>query len=521
MKVSSKINAGVLILMLVALLVLLYQLSVIHQMQTINRDVSEIDMNAASAVLGMEELAATIREDTLKYFATRDPIYDRQIEDLRQEFLDGLAVLQKTGRSDREKAETRNLANALENYRVVFDQLKNQKQDPDADYLPAGLMIAVDHLQAQTGNAYEAVKGSIKDQVARAADSGRKAERLSWAAGVFSFIIGMIVAAAIVRSINDPLRRLTRGTHAIAKGQFWHRLPTHGRDEFSELARDFNVMTERLGELDQMKKDFVSHVSHDLKAPLASIRQIMHLLLQEIPGALNDEQKNLLRLSYNSAERLAAMVGNLLDISRMEAGSMEYEMAPHDIIWITRDVISEFEVQARERQIRFRLECDLPSVAAECDRDRIVQVLGNLYENALKFSPSKSEIVTRIVPHPGGAGAGRERPKAGANERPGEVLVHGILISVADSGPGVPDEHKDKIFLKFHQLRHGKKMAGQGVGLGLAICKTIVQAHHGQIWVEDNPNGGSVFSFVLQQAASEEVLQCGQTTSSPLPSPQF
>ncbi|HYR41547.1 MAG TPA: ATP-binding protein, partial [Terriglobia bacterium] len=169
---------------------------------------------------------------------------------------------------------------------------------------------------------------------------------------------------------------------------------------------------------------------------------------------------------------------------------------------------------------RFRLDCALPSVAAECDRDRIVQVLGNLYENALKFSPSKSEIVTRIVPLPLGEG-GRREPKAATNERPGEGLAHGILISVADSGPGVPDEHKDKIFLKFHQLRHGKKMAGQGVGLGLAICKTIVAAHHGQIWVEDNPNGGSVFSFVLQPAASEEVLKCGQTTSLPLPSPQF
>jgi signal transduction histidine kinase len=104
-------------------------------------------------------------------------------------------------------------------------------------------------------------------------------------------------------------------------------LPAHGNDEFAELARDFNSMTERLGELDQMKKDFVSHVSHDLKAPLASIRQIMHLLLQEIPGSLNEQQHGLIRLSYNSAERLAAMVGNLLDVSRMQA-------APWNTRWL-------------------------------------------------------------------------------------------------------------------------------------------------------------------------------------------
>jgi len=106
----------------------------------------------------------------------------------------------------------------------------------------------------------------------------------------------------------------------------------------------------------------------------------------------------------------------------------------------------------------------------------------------LKFSPRNSDIITRV-----------------------RAASDGIVLSVTDSGPGVPDEHKGKIFLKFHQVKHGKKMAGQGVGLGLAICRTIVEAHHGQIWVEDNPNGGSIFSFVLQPAASEEALKCGQT----------
>jgi signal transduction histidine kinase len=128
-------------------------------------------------------------------------------------------------------------------------------------------------------------------------------------------------------------------------------------------------------------------------------------------------------------------------------------------------------------------------VFVECDRERIVQVVGNLYENALKFSPNGTEIVTRVGP-----GNGRE-----------------ILISVSDSGPGIPDDHKEKIFHKFHQVKHGKKVAGQGVGLGLAICKTIVQAHRGEIWVEDNPQGGSVFSFLLQPATQQEVLTCGQS----------
>ena len=488
MKVSSKIIAGFLILMLVGLVALANQLSVIHQMQAINHDLSEINMNLASTALRMQELASIVAEDSRKFLVTHDAIYERQIAEIRQEFLGKLEILEKTGRSKREIAENEKLRSALTNYWDVFNRIKRQGRVSNLDYLPADLSIAIDHLQAQTQVTFEAVKGSVKDQVTRAADASVKAVRISWAAGTFSLVLGLVVAAVIVGSINEPLRRLTQGTRAIAKGEFWHRLPSDGHDEFSEVARDFNVMTERLSELDQMKKDFVMHVSHDLKAPLASMRQIMHLLLQEIPGPLNDQQKSLLRLSYTSAERLAAMVGNLLDIARMEAGSMEYEMAPHKLVPVVESVIEEFNVQAREKGIRMRLECDLHSISAECDRERIVQVLGNLFENGLKFSPSNSEIVTSL-----------------------STTSEGVLISVSDSGPGVPDEQKDKIFLKFHQVKRGKKVAGQGVGLGLAICKTIIEAHQGRIWVQDNPNGGSVFSFVLRPAASEEVLQCGQT----------
>jgi two-component system sensor histidine kinase GlrK len=515
MKVSNKIIAGFLILMLLAVIVLANQLSVIHQMQAINRDLSEIDMNAASAVLRMEELAKVIKEDSQKYFATGDSIYDQQIADLRQEFQTRLDGLKKNGRSGREHAEVEKLATALEDYWNIFNRIKKQDPRPDPDYLPIDLTIAVDHLEAQTEIAYEAVKGSVKDQVARAADAGQKVERVSWLAGVFSLLLGAIVAAWIVRSINDPLRRLTCSTRAIARGEFWHRLPAHGGDEFSELARDFNVMTEKLGELDRMKKDFVSHVSHDLKAPLASIRQIMHLLLQGIPGSLNEQQKELLELSYDSAERLAAMVGNLLDVSRMEAGSMEYDMAPHDLVSLAGGVIREFDVQARQRSIRLSLETDRPELFAECDRERIVQVIGNLLENALKFSPEGSEIVTLISALPLGEGDRTQSASQARTSlkdvRPGKGLERGILVSVSDSGPGIPDEHKRKIFEKFHQIRHGKKAEGQGVGLGLAICRTIIEAHSGQIWVEDNPNGGSVFSFILQPAAREEVVKCGQT----------
>jgi signal transduction histidine kinase len=493
MKVSHKIISGFLILMLLGLVVLVNQLNYIRQMQSINQELSEINFNAALATLRMLQLAEVMGADAEKYFiffrVSENETNSEQLESDRRDFLTDLATLQKTASSDKEREETAKLVKAFDDFWTVFTRYRNEPGKFDPDRPPTDFDSAVDRLQVQTEVTYYAINETIKERVAQAAAAGQRAVRLSWIAGLFSFLVGIIVAAVFVRAINAPLRRLTQGTRAIAKGHFWHRLPSHGADEFAELARDFNVMSERLGELDQMKKDFVSHVSHDLKAPLASMRQVMHLMLSEIPGPLNEQQKSLLSLSYNSAERLAAMVGNLLDISRMEAGSMEYAMSAHNLLPLIKSVADEFEVQAREKEIRFRLECEEKAVFVRCDRDRIVQVIGNLFENALKFSPGNSDIVTRVTPE----------------------SKNKVRVSVVDSGPGVPKGHKEKIFNKFHQVKHGKKIAGQGVGLGLAICKTIVEAHGSPIWVEDNPAGGSVFSFVLHSADRQEVMECGQS----------
>src|SRR5438874_196769 len=445
MRVSTKTVSGFGILLVLACIGLAYQVSVLHQMQSINRDLSAVNFRAASTALRTMQLGDTLEEFAQKFFATGDPIYEHQLEGVEQEFLNNIADMRNTVRSDRERSEVRRMALTFDEFQSEFADRKQQlkqKQEHEPGYLPNDLASSLDRLKAETRTTWDAVQLSIRDEVSRASLAGQNAERFSWTAGIVALLLGVFVTIVLVRSINDPLHNLTQGTHQIAKGQFRHRLPVKGRDEFAELARDFNVMSEKLGELDEMKKDFVSHVSHELKAPLASIRQVLHILLQEIPGTVNDQQRDLLRLSYNSAERLSAMVGNLLDVSRMEAGTMEYEIAARDLMPLIQGVIDEFEVQAHEKGIRLKLESDQPSVSVECDKERIMQVIGNLLENALKFSPNHGEIVTRVTKGSNGS----------------------ILTTVTDSGPGVPDDHKRKIFRKFHQVKQGKKMEGQGVG---------------------------------------------------------
>jgi signal transduction histidine kinase len=321
-----------------------------------------------------------------------------------------------------------------------------------------------------------------------------------WFATFFALAISVLVSLLIVRSISKPLAHLTEGTRAIADGKFFYRLDTTRNDEFAQLAHDFNKMTLRLNELDELKKDFVSHVSHELKAPLASMRETIQLMLEEIPGPLTEKQKRLLELSLQSGTRLTSMISNLLDISKNEAGVMEYELRIQDLVPLVRNAITELEVQAQERQVRINPVLPEKPLYVECDNDRFVQVMLNLIGNAVKFSQRHSEIQVRVEKT-------QEMPEK-TPER-WRRLIKGSgrsdyfgLITVADSGPGIPDSDKERVFEKFHQVKQGRKIAGQGVGLGLSICRTIVQAHRGAIWVEDNPGGGSRFMVLLRRGES-------------------
>jgi len=342
----------------------------------------------------------------------------------------------------------------------------------------------------------------MSSKVEASRKTGATAVLVLWIATFVALAISVLVSLLIVRSISKPLAHLTEGTRAIADGKFFYRLDTTRNDEFAQLARDFNTMTLRLNELDELKKDFVSHVSHELKAPLASMRETIQLMLEEIPGPLTDKQRRLLELNLQSGTRLTSMITNLLDLSKTEAGVMEYELRCQDLVPLVRNSIAELEMQAQEKQIHINAALPGKPLPVECDSDRIVQVTLNLIGNAVKFSPRNSEVKVQVerieqIPEKTPERWRRLITSAGKDGYFG-------LVTVADCGPGITDSDKEKVFEKFHQIKQGKKIPGQGVGLGLSICRTIVQAHRGAIWVEDNPGGDSRFRVLLRSGGNDE-----------------
>jgi signal transduction histidine kinase len=201
-----------------------------------------------------------------------------------------------------------------------------------------------------------------------------------------------------------------------------------------------------------------------------------------------------------SGKRLAQMISNLLDLSRLEAGIVEYEMQIADIADLMHNVVIEISNQVHDLSLRLLTDIQHEPLMVECDPNRMVQLFTNLLENALRFS-SKGGFIgvhVRFVKQ-----LPRIPPSARTRLASGDSAQGFALIGVSDSGPGIEDARKEKIFHTFHQVKQGKKSPGERLGLGLAISRAIVDAHGGTIWVEDDPSGGAIFFVLLPRAVAK------------------
>ena len=230
--------------------------------------------------------------------------------------------------------------------------------------------------------------------------------------------------------------------------------------------------TEALREADQLKSEFVAAVSHDLQSPLTAIRTSVESLLDQGGVHTTRTQEHLLHNIAGQTSRLDRLVEQLLDLSRIEAGALSLAHDWIELPALIVDTLAKFEELHNGCQVELDLGVDVPLLYV--DPDRIAQVLWNLLENASKYALSHTPLRVEV--------------RSTENE---------TLVGVADRGPGVPLEEREKIFQHFYRMKRNQRTSIQGSGLGLAICQGIVQAHGGRIWVEERPGGGSIFRFAL------------------------
>ncbi len=295
-------------------------------------------------------------------------------------------------------------------------------------------------------------------------------------AGVNDYIINKRPFDAA--EVREVVKRAV--TEAILRREN-QRLQTELRLKNEQLAQQYAELQtayERLKELDKAKASFFSMVSHDLRHPIAVAKGYLELI-RTGTEELSDETQSYVQVAEQEMRHIAEMVDEVLDLSRMDAGYYNIDCQPTQVGMMLHQARVAFRAQAAPRNITIQIEpCDdLPLVSA--DVLRMNQVLSNLIENALKFTPEGGQITLRAFPTDG---------------------KDQVEIEVRDTGVGIEPEETEKIFERFYRLKRGEQVEDKGSGLGLAICREIVRLHGGRIWAESETGRGAAFHLTLPLA---------------------
>jgi signal transduction histidine kinase len=296
---------------------------------------------------------------------------------------------------------------------------------------------------------------------------------------IVDIVIFIIVVLSIRKSLL-PLDMLIKAISRVREGFYGEKITYTAKDEIGELANTFNEMSltiqkkeDDAKKIETAKDEFLAMVTHELKTPLVPIQGYSDILLGEHLGALNPIQKERLKIISSSASTLLQLISDLLDAQKLELGQLRIKKEVHNLKDTVEKAIVGMQPQALSDEISLSYE-PKKDVSAFYDEERIKQVLTNLIKNSLKAT----------------------NPKTGKIEVILEDKENEVVVSVKDNGRGIPAEARDNIFKKFYQVDTTSTREKGGSGLGLSICKGIVEAHGGSIWMK-NDTPGTTFSFTI------------------------
>lgn len=283
-----------------------------------------------------------------------------------------------------------------------------------------------------------------------------------------------VVSLYLYRKINPPLVEIRHGAERFAHGRFEVQLPEYPVREIDELARDLNRMAIQLDRLENLRLDFVANVSHELRTPVTTIVGFVETLLE---GAKDnpEELNHFLEIISRQADRLAAIIDDLLTLSRLESAPLDeiLDLSQQNLEEILESCNQICRARADEKNISLKVICPA-SLHVNADRSLLIQAVVNLVDNAIKYSLDNTSVVIR------GSGDGV-----------------GVQIAVADNGPGIDEHHLTRLFERFYRVDKARSRKLGGTGLGLAIVKHIVSAHGGEVKVETRIGKGSTFIILL------------------------
>jgi two-component system sensor histidine kinase GlrK len=322
--------------------------------------------------------------------------------------------------------------------------------------------------------AQSSIQQNTNEKIMELYEAGVEAYQMAIVMIAVLLVFGITLSYLINRSITQPISVLVKKTRDIGKGDFKGNVSLSSPPELAELASAFNLMCNKLGELDQMKSDFFSTVTHELRTPLSSIKMGISLLADGREGPLTEGQKELLTLVKTENNRMVGLVNAILDLAKMEAGMMTYQIEQKNIVPLIDQVVKEMKPLVETKKIRLESEVAEKLPIPKIDTEKFLQVLRNVIGNALKFTPEGGRVNVSV-----------------------RTIAQGVQISVADTGPGIPEKNLTSIFEKFQQVNTKGAYRTKGTGLGLAIARQVITHHGGKIWAESKLGQGSTFYILL------------------------
>ncbi|PYM61896.1 MAG: hypothetical protein DMD79_11765 [Candidatus Rokuibacteriota bacterium] len=375
--------------------------------------------------------------------------------------------LQRLGVFLRTAAEHAALAEArryLADYRAVVD--RRATVAPDAH--PAQL------LEGALERLYAASEVEFERQLESAERLNERTRLIAFGGLGVTLLVGLGITLFVTLRIARPLRTLEAATRDVAERAFSQPIPVRGGDEVAQLTRAFNQMAAKLRDLDAVKDEFFSAVSHDLRTPLSAITWSAELLQRGKSGTLTTRQARLVEGIQLSSTRLLGLVNQILELGRLQAGKLRLELSSTDLRGLVEAAAEEIRPLAEQGDLTVEVGIPdgVPPLVA--DGARLQQVLVNLLGNAIRFTPPGGRISVAVEP-------------SGSD----------VVIRVADTGVGIPPDRLSQIFERYAQGHAGRG----GSGIGLAVVRGIVEAHGGRVWAESEEGRGSCFTVRLPRRA--------------------
>lgn len=297
--------------------------------------------------------------------------------------------------------------------------------------------------------------------------------------GALGAMIALLLVTFLSRRTIKPLYQMKLAARRVASGEFTERIVVKGKDEIGELTESFNNMVVALENSEQIRRDFIGNVGHELRTPITTIKGFIEGILDGVIP--KDRQEGYLIIVRDEVQRMKNLVNDLLDIAKMQAGEVSLKLSDFDMNELVRRSVISLQQMFIEKNLEFKADFETERMFVHADQEAIQRVLINLLHNALKFTPENGEIRVKTY---------GEKEKS--------------IISVEDTGKGISKEEIPFIFERFYKSDKSRSIDRTGAGLGLAIVRNIIVSHNETIKVESEEGRGTRFIFTLRSVSKAE-----------------